>query len=223
MRAAIALLLAVACGDSSSSSPDAPINTGDGRSDGQQGGPGLSDMYPGDNGIGGDPSVIWFEDFEGGALGTITARYDQSQGQSRMALITDAPKGMALSLTAGGSVQAVDLYKQLPDHDDVYVRWYVKYDANVPWHHSGMWFGGYNPGMPYPSPMAGNKPAGNDRFSIALEAAFAINTAAPRLDFYNYWMGMHSWMAPPINDNGTAYYGNSFVHQNSFTMDPCRP
>lgn len=205
------------CGGSSSNPPD---GAGSSSSDGQQGGVGLSDQYPGDNGLGGDPSVIWFEDFEGGALATITGRYDQVQGMARMALVTDAAKGNALSLTAGGSVSAVDLYKQLPDHDDVFVRWYVKYDANVPWHHSGMWFGGYNPGMTYPSPGAGTQPAGDDRFSIAMEPVHAVATASPRFDFYNYWMGMHSWMAPPIMDDGTAYYGNTLVHANSFTTDP---
>jgi len=37
----------------------------------------------------------------------------------------------------------------------------------------------------------------------------------PRLDFYNYWMKMHSWMSPP--SGSTAYYGNSLVHQKGFT------
>jgi hypothetical protein len=212
----IAIVVLAACGGGGTSAmPDATSPT-----DGTTGGTGLSATYPDDVGIGSDPSVIWFEDFEGGSVATITGRYDQTQGMQRMALVTDAPKGMALALTAGGSVSAVDLYKQLPDHDDVYVRWYVKYDANVPWHHSGMWFGGYNPGMPYPSPGAGTQPAGDDRFSISIEPVFDVDTATPRFDFYNYWMGMHSWMAPPINDNGTAYYGNTFAHRNSFTTDP---
>jgi hypothetical protein len=39
------------------------------------------------------------------------------------------------------------------------------------------------------------------------------------LDYYNYWMTMHSWEAPPIVDDGTAYYGNALVHQNGFTLD----
>src|SRR5512144_2305686 len=142
--------------------------TGDAQhsADGMQSGSDtLSGKHPGDVGLGSDPAVIWFEDFESGSLGTITGRYDQVQGTARMQLVSDAPSGMALALTAGGSVAAVDLYKQLPDHDDVFVRWYVKYDANVPWHHSGVWVGGYNPGQPYPSPGAGTRPVGDDRFS----------------------------------------------------------
>ena len=187
--------------------------------DASAGGPTLSDQYPGDVGLGSDPAVIWFEDFEEGSVAAITSRYNQAQGMARMQVTSDAEHGSALALTAGGAVQAVDLYKQLPDHDDVFVRWYVKYDPAVPWHHSGMWVGGYNPAMPYPSPMAGYRPNGDDRFSIAIEPAWNIGSTNARLDFYNYWMNMHSWMPDPINDNGTAYYGNSLVHRNAFTLD----
>jgi len=220
MRHAWLVCVVAACGDDGSAMMMRDSGGGSGDGSGSGSASSLSAMYPQDVGLGNDPAVIWFEDFEEGSIGAITARYDQSQGQARMSLETNgAPKGTALAMNAGGGVQAVDLYKQLPDHDDVFVRWYVKYDQNVPWHHSGMWFGGYNPGMSYPSPMAGNRPNGDDRFSIALEMAFDINNAIPRLDFYNYWMTMHSWMAPPVNDNGTAYYGNSFVHQNGFSSD----
>src|SRR5690606_41022996 len=67
-------------------------------------------------------------------------------------LVTDTPggAGAAMAWTAGDGVDAVHVYKQLPDHDEWFVRWYVRYEDGVDWHHSGMWFGGYNPGMPYP-------------------------------------------------------------------------
>src|SRR5207247_9021799 len=77
--------------------------------------------------------------------------------------------GTALALRAGGGVAAVDLFKQLPDHDELYVRWYAKYEAGVPWHHSGVWVGGYNPISRFPSPHAGERPSGDDRFSISIE------------------------------------------------------
>jgi hypothetical protein len=171
--------------------------------------------------LGGDPAVVWFEDFEGGSNAAIAARYDQVRDSGRWTLVSDTPNGTgnALALRAGGGQNAVDLYKQLPDHDEWWVRWYAKYEAGVPWHHSGMWFGGYNPGMSWPSPNAGNRPNGDDRFSIAIEPVYGTGTSSPRFDFYNYWMRMHSWMAPPISDDGTAYYGNGLVHRNDFTVD----
>ncbi|MBI2376367.1 MAG: hypothetical protein HYV07_20400 [Deltaproteobacteria bacterium] len=180
----------------------------------------LAEAHPGDLGMGADPAVIWFEDFEAGSLAAITARYDQSRDNGRMTLVTDTPRGsgFALALRAGGSEPAIDLYKQLPDADEWFVRWYARYEADGPWHHSGMWFGGYAPASRWPSPNAGRRPAGDDRFSIAVEPVFD-GPRGKRFDFYNYWMGMHSWMAEPVNDNGSAYWGNALVHQNDFTVD----
>jgi hypothetical protein len=178
----------------------------------------LSDRYPGDVGLGDDPAIVWFEDFAEGSVGAVTARYDQAQGEARMTLVGDGAAGDALALTAGNGVDAVDLYKQLPDHEEWWVRWYARYQAGVPWHHSGVWFGGYNPAMPYPSPMAGYRPAGDDRFSVSIEPVWDIGGAAPRFDTYDYWRGMHSWMDTPTDD-GTSYYGNALVHRNDFTLD----
>ena len=68
--------------------------------------PTLSDGYPGDVGLGNDPAVVWFEDFEEGSVGAIVARYDQAQGQPRMAVVSDHAGGAsALALTAGGAVR----------------------------------------------------------------------------------------------------------------------
>lgn len=214
MRAAlVASVMVVACNDGGGDGGiDAPA-----RYDGPPPGATLSDQHPGDLGFGSDPAVVWYEDFEAATVAEVTGRYDQPQGTERMAKVAGST-GMGLALTAGGAVSAVDLYKQLPDHDELFVRWYAKYQAGVPWHHSGMWFGGYNPGMKFPSPQAGYRPAGDDRFSIAVEPAWDIGQASPRFDFYNYWMGMHSYKDMPTND-GTSYYGNSFVHQNGFTVD----
>jgi hypothetical protein len=181
----------------------------------------LSEEYPGDVGMGDDGDVVWFEDFEEGSLGAIADRYDQARDNGRWALITDTPNGSgeALAMRAGQEENAVDLYKQLPDGDEWYVRWYARYEGGVPWHHSGMWFGGYNPAMGWPSPSAGNRPNGDDRFSIAIEPVYETPSGEPRFDFYNYWMRMRSWMADPISDDGTAYYGNGLVHRNDFTVD----
>lgn len=183
----------------------------------------LSELHPGDLGMDEDPSVVWFEDFEEGSLNAIEARYDQVRNNGRIALVSDTPNGTgtALSLRAGQGENAVDLYKRLPNADEWYVRWYVQYEENVPWHHSGMWFGGYNPSSPWPSPGAATKPNGDDRFSIAVEPVYD-GPSGLRFDFYNYWYAMHSWMAVPDPASGTAYYGNPIVHMNDFTVDEAR-
>ncbi len=221
MKALPSILIGIAlsgCGASETANVGAP--TGNGPPSGGT----LSEQYPGDVGIGGNPAVVWYEDFEAASVAAVTSRYDQSQGAARMTLVADhAPgsSGTALALRAGGGVAAVDLFKQLPDHDELYVRWYAKYEAGVPWHHSGVWVGGYNPSSRFPSPHAGERPNGDDRFSISIEPVWGTGGANPRFDFYNYWMTMHSWMAAPTND-GTSYFGNALVHKNGFAIDEGR-
>jgi hypothetical protein len=194
----------------------------DGATAGIDSGPevGLAAKYPGDLGIDKDPAVVWAENFEEGSVASVVARYDQVH-QTGMELVADVPPGSggaaSLKLTAGVSNNACDLYKELPDHEELYLRWYVKYQAGINWHHSGVWFGGYNPASKWPSPQAGLKPNGDDRFSISIEPIYDIQGAHPRLDTYDYWMTMHSWMDNPSGT--TAYYGNALVHQNSFTVD----
>jgi hypothetical protein len=228
MRGAIVVSTAVllcGCGgdDDGGGGGDSSAADGGERADGGGGGGHvLADDYPGDDGIGGDPAVVWFEGFDAASVDAVTTRYDQAQGQARMELVGDQPAGAsgssAMAMTAGQGASAVDLYKMLPDHDELWVRWYAKYQPDVPWHHSGMWFGGYNPAMAYPSPMAGISPDGDDRLSISIEPVW--QEPELRFDFYDYWMRMHSWMEDPFPpDDGTAYYGNSMIHRNDFTVD----
>ena len=204
---------------------DAAPGLDGGADDGAQGdaaaGTGLAASYPGDIGLETDPAVVWFEGFEEGSVAAVTARYEQAQNQAGMTLVADVPAksgGTAsMKLTSSVSANATDLYKKLPDHDEWFVRWYAKYQAGITWHHSGVWVGGYNPASNWPSPQAGLKPNGDDRFSVSIEPVYGVGGNAPRFDFYNYWMTMHSWMAVPSGD--TAYYGNGLVHQSSFTID----
>src|SRR3989441_12838312 len=78
-----------------------------------------------------------------------------------------------MHFTADGrnaATQATDLYKRLDTgQDELYVRWYAKYQAGAPWHHTGVWFGGYNPPPDRPNPQAGIRPPGNARGSLAVE------------------------------------------------------
>lgn len=223
---AIAFALVAACGGGPSGTQGdgghghadgATPAGGDGGTPGDAGAALLSAKYPGDVGIAGDPSVVWAENFEEGSIAKFTARYDDFKNAAGMALDSDVPaksSGMkSLRLTSSGDgANATDFYKNLgAGYDELYVRYYVKYQAGVAWHHTGVWINGYNPPLNYPFPHAGVKPNGDDRFSIAFEP-FQPGPNA-RLDFYNYWMTMHSWMATPTGTN--SYYGNSLIHDTS--------
>ncbi len=180
---------------------------------GSSAGEGLAAKYPGDVGIETDPAVVWVENCEAATVDALASRYDQVRTNG-MALVPDVPGASSGSTScrftaSGDGPNAVDLYKRLdPGYDELFVRWYARYQANGAWHHSGMWIGGYNPVLSYPSPQAGLKPDGDDRFHFAFEPF--ERGASPRMDFYGYWMNMRSWMDQPSGN--TAYYGNSIIH-----------
>ncbi|MBI3203837.1 MAG: hypothetical protein HYZ29_20020 [Myxococcales bacterium] len=207
-----------ATGGSSGSGGTASGGTG-GTGGSSGSGPGLAAKYPGDVGIEKDPDVIWVENFEEGTVSAFLSRYESKQGTANIALDTSVPaassgKASGKLTASGAGPNAVDFYKKLsPGFDEVFVRYYAKYQAGVKWHHTGVWVGGYNPASNWPSPKAGLKPDGDDRFHVSLEPM--TSGATPRMDFYNYWMKMHSWMDQPAGS--TAYYGNSVIHDPTLT------
>jgi len=205
-----ALLLAAACKDANTPTPPSPPS----------GGQRLADRYPCDQGIAGDPAVVWAENFEEGSVAAVTSRYQDYKNAGGMALVTDkssASCGAAsMKFTADGgnaATQATDLYKRLDTgQDELYVRWYAKYQAGVPWHHTGVWFGGYNPPSDWPSPQAGIRPLGNDRVSFSIEPVWGSGGPNPVFDFYNYWMKMHT-----CSGCGGSYWGNALISRTAFT------
>ncbi len=182
--------------------------------------PTLAAKYPGDVGIGADPSVVWHEDFEEGGVAAVVARYDSYSNSAGMILITDRPASSsgahALELTAGGSKPATRFYKSFgAGYDELFFRYYAKYVGAGPWHHTGLWIGGYNPPLPYPYPRAGRRPTGNAYFLIGLEPIPSF--ANVPIDFYADWMGMQSWRSAPTGAVGD-YYGNTLLHNANFRM-----
>jgi hypothetical protein len=178
----------------------------------------LAAEYPGDSGIDSDPDVVWYEDFEQGSVDALVARYDdaKSDGLSFSDDIPSASSG-AQSVVMAASGGASDLFKLFPEgYQQLFVRYYVRYE-DAPYHHSGVWMGGYNPATSYPNPQAGERPNGNDRVSIAIEPN-GDHPMGRRMDFYNYWRGMHTWRAPGEPTGSGSWYGNSAIHRDEFYM-----
>jgi hypothetical protein len=209
--------------DSGSSALDSGSVRPDGGSNGVDAGSTLASKYPCDKGIASDPAVVWSENFSEGSVSAFQARYDSVNDPSGETLLTDVPAGSCSPasvqlVSSGTGANATDFYKDLAGssggYDEWYVRWYAKYQGSVNWHHTGVWFGGYNPPLRYPYPRAGNLPAGNDLFSVAIEPIWGVGGPNPQFDTYNYWMNMHSYKANPTG-NGD-YYGNSVVNQTGF-------
>lgn len=183
----------------------------------------LSQEYPGDIGIGTDVDVIWTESFDQGSLSAITSRYDEARNSAGMTLSSDTPADSSGSSSlrmqsSSSGTNATHLFKNLINgsggDDEWYVRYYVKYGSGGTFHHTGVWAGGYNPALSYPNPQAGTRPNGDDRFSIAIEPTSSGSNL--QIDFYNYWMQMHSWMENPSGSG--AYYGNTILHDTSATV-----
>ena len=227
MRATILLLALAACGTSVATTDGGPGADGapnpsdaaasDAGGDGGGGAKGIAAKHPGDVGIAQDPDVVFAEDFEEGSVSALTARYEDKK-PGGITLAADVPpksSGKASGkFYADPNAPAADLFKKLtPGYDELYVRYYAKYQKGIQWHHTGVWVGGYNPPSNWPNPQAGLKPNGDDRFSVSYEPMGADGSPNPRMDFYNYWMKMRSWMDVPMGN--TAYYGNSLVHKKS--------
>jgi hypothetical protein len=173
----------------------------------------ISNGYPGDVGIEGHPDVVYVERFDDASLSTVTARYSNVLNAGGMLLDTDVPAGSpaggrSLRITAtGGANNGGHLYRNLPaENDRWHIRYYVKYFSGGPYHHTGMWFGGYNPATPWPNPQAGIQPAGDDRMSISFEPI-----GGSRMDHYVYWMHMRT-------NPGGSYWGNDFIQDPSLTF-----
>lgn len=173
---------------------------------------GLAGQYPNDVGLAQDPNVVFAEDFEGGSLDTIAARWESVKNIEIMSLSPDTPSGRhgghsLLMSHVGGSSTGGHLYRRLlPGYDKLYVRFYVKFDPQCAPIHHFVHMGGYHPATAWPQGGAGTRPSGDERFSTGVEPF----GDAWRWDFYSYWMAMrsspdgHSWGHDFINDPALA-------------------
>ena len=179
-------------------------------------GAGLAAKYPGDVGIDKDAAVVFVENFENGTVADIGQRWGSinNKGSKPMVLDADVPAGTAgtrsLQVTAtlgqnsGGALYTV--FK--PAADQVYCRFYVKFDKEAGYIHHFVWLEAESTGADYPNPQAGSRPAGDKRFSTALEPKGDWNSKVPppgQWNLYSYWQEMR--IDPKMN----KYWGNSFT------------
>jgi len=169
---------------------------------------GLAEKYPGDKGIETDPDVIFFEDFEISSLEELNKKWENISHLEIMSLSSDIPPqsfgNYSLLMThQTGKGTGGHLYRRLlPGYDRIFVRFYVKFDSKCGPIHHFFHVGGYNPSTPWPQGKAGERPKGNDRFTVGIEPYGNLWT----WDFYVYWMNMRG--SPPQGKT----WGNSFIH-----------
>jgi len=163
-------------------------------------GPGLSGKYPQDQGVGKDSAVLLFEDFEAGDIADVVKRWSEVSNKDGkvLALAADQPASSGgkrslqmtstLSENTGGH-----LYKRLPrEVETVFARFYVKFADDAQYVHHFVHMGGYRPATNYPQGGAGDRPKGDDRFTVGIEPHGDHGKApAPGAwTFYTYWPEM---------------------------------
>jgi hypothetical protein len=169
---------------------------------------GIASKYLGDEGIENDPEVVFVENFEEGSLPSVKARWEDVVDNGVLSLNADIPPGSAgtrslLMAHTGGQGTGGHFYRRLlPGYDQLYLRFYVKFDANTYDIHHFVHMGGYNPSTPWPQGGAGERPDGTDRFTTGVEPF----GPAWRWDFYTYWMHMRG------NPGDNNYWGNDFIN-----------
>ncbi len=168
---------------------------------------GIASKYPGDKRIESDPVVVFVETFDSGSIDAIVKRWESVRDKESLTLSSDVPDasgdGRSLLMAhVGGKGTGAHLYRQLkPGHQKLYVRFYVKFDRNCfPIHHF-FHVGGYHPATPWPQGGAGERPRGNERFTVGVEP----HGRAWVWDYYTYWMEMRG--SPPRGQT----WGNSFI------------
>jgi len=124
---------------------------------------GISAKYPKDIDIGNNKHVLWAQDFGGGDLSTILEDISCPGNPSSLKLVDDSPEGSrgsarALRMTATGKVNTGSGIYHVFDEDgveDIYIRYYVKYNENSRYHHTGGAIGSYEPTRNCPAGGAG--------------------------------------------------------------------
>ncbi len=182
---------------------------------------GIAAQYPGDTNIDKDPNVIFTEMGEEATTQELFGHWSNNSGTATIALDPSTSpakstghQSIKLSTTANTNPIAI-LYKSFPQgySDTVYARWYVKYNTDRTFHHSGIRLGGNNPpSTKNPTSPAGVKPNGSDFFYLGAEPTQEKVTAST-FDFFNYWPEMRTTSFFP-----GKYYGNSFINNPNVTI-----
>ena len=123
-------------------------------------------------------------------------------------IVEGGRRGKCVQMTSTlGQDTGGHLYKMLdPGLDTCYLRFYVKFEKEHAYIHHFVHLTGYNPPTRYPQGGAGDRPAGNRRFSTGIEpwGFFGKYPAPGAWHFYSYWCEMK-----PARDG--RFWGNSFA------------
>jgi len=177
---------------------------------------GIAVRFPGDQGIGNDPNVLFSEQFEESSVADLAKNWTEAKGLTDvLSLAPDCPPGSrgktSLRMTAtrgkntGGHLWK--LFKQ--GVDQMHARFYVKFSPDHPYIHHFVKIGAWKNSPNWPQGEAGKRHDGAKSFQTGIEPMSGYGKFDPPgvWNLYTYWCDMKSWQGP----QGTSFYGNSFA------------
>jgi hypothetical protein len=178
--------------------------------------PGLAARYPKDAGIGRDKAVLFHDDFETGTVGAAWDEVNRRKGRGATAAAEPVAAETDKAIARGERSARVQLRKDghedvtlvkwlKPGHDELFMRYYVRYGSDYGYHgHGG---GGFMADAGKGNfKGAGKAPDGDKFFWATLEPIGPRNGWDPpgALIFYAYWWKMKA-------DGRGNYWGNWFA------------
>jgi len=175
-------------------------------------GSGLSAKHRNDAGIVDDPAVLLAEDFESGDTTDLKKRWEEISNKDNKVLAwsTDQPRASrgkrSLQITSTlGENTGGHLYRRLKrEVDTVFARFYVRFADDAQYVHHFVHLGGYRPSTSWPQGGAGERPVGDERFTVGIEPWGNYGKLPPPGGwyFYSYWCEMKV-------SAGGKYWGNA--------------
>jgi hypothetical protein len=180
---------------------------------------GIAAHYPRDRGIEADPQVVFVDDFEAASLDQLAKRWDTVGRREAMRWSDDVPshsggkQSLVMDRREGAGGQ---LYRRIKNqsggwgHDQLFVRFYVKFAPDCgELHHGVCAVGGNYPATPWPMVSAGNRPDGTRSFWSGIEPFGTAWT----WDYYSYWCEMRG--SPPRGQT----WGNAFIRDPNLKVE----
>jgi len=162
---------------------------------------GLASLYPGDEGIERDPRVLFVDDFETGTIAEIGARWGNISKPENFSF----SENIHANSPGSRSIRIVDnghLFTHTRDVDTMYARFYVRFHEKTGYIHHFVHLVADRTPEPWPKGGAGERPAGDAKFSTGIEPTGVWGKFPPPgiWNFYTYWHEMKTkW--------GTVFYG----------------
>jgi len=171
----------------------------------------IAGEYPGDVGIGKDPAVILHEDFEAGKIDktkwtNITNKPGVLKLTGRTLDVHRGRRSLEVWATMGKDTGGHLFTRFGKGYEQMYARYCVKFADDIDYIHHFVRMVAYEPPRPAPSGRAGIKPAGNDRFTVAVEpwGRWGRYPKPGGWHYYCYW-----WKMPRSKDG--KFWGQDFA------------